>query len=596
MCAIAAIIHQNNTVIQPTDINQMTDLARHRGPNGEGFYFGSNFALGHRRLAITDLSPEGSQPMVKDGYVICFNGEIYNYSSLRQQFEAKGIQFLSDSDTEVLLQTYIQYGQDCVDHLDGMWSFIIFDPIKNLLFCSRDHVGMKPFYYAIFDQKMYIASEIKQILPFLKKKTANPEAIVDYLSLGLEDHLEETFFSGIFKLLSGHNLIYDLSSHTVKKIRYSIFDHRNTFTESDPIALVQKNIAEAVRLRAKAQVPIGVMISGGLDSAVIGACLTNTKHTYAIHARSLDKSQDELDYAKDVAYHLHLDLKIHTPKIDNWKDAMDSTLRVQEEPFANLSVVLQHQLFQKVKKDGVKVLLDGQGADELFLGYRAYLFKMLKNYNIWQSYKIWQEQKLFIAHSRLKTILYYLYMHCRYLINFNSFIQKKFIHKGMHKYFLYKKALEKAGLGLNFPQWQAKEITQYQLPHLLKYEDKNAMSQGIETRLPYLSQSVVNLAMALPDDQKIRNGVTKFVLRKAFEKYLPSSIVWRKDKIGFGGPQNSFIIKNRSAIEAEINNSIFIQKILQPSTAINKLPNDKIFRLYCLARWSQLFDVKHIYT
>jgi asparagine synthase (glutamine-hydrolysing) len=507
----------------------MNNLAHHRGPDGEGYFFGTDIALGHRRLAITDLSGLASQPMIIDGYAIIFNGEIYNFQTIKKELQLlHHVTFVSESDTEVLLQAYKQWGDQCVQKLDGMWSFILFDPSKNILFCSRDHVGIKPFYYMVCEQKLYIASEIKQLMPFYKNRLANTEAVVDYLLFGLEDHLEETFFKGIFRLLPGHNLVYDLSNHTFSILGYSVIHLAEISTERDFSNLVRDKITKSVQLRENAMVRIGTTISGGLDSAVIGACLTNKNATFAIHAKSVEITQDESSYAEEVANHLKLNLQCFTPHIEHWKKELDEIIKVQEEPFGGLSVVMQYKLFEQVKKEGIKVLLDGQGADEIFLGYRPYFYKALKKYNILQKYKIWQEQKLFISHNIFKSILYYAHIHFKSIINLRLNIQKKFIAKSLYKFIMPKKLYKKYGLAMSFGELQVNEITKYQLPALLKYEDKNAMSQSIETRLPYLDQSLIQMAISMPLDQKINRGTTKFVLRKAFSNLLPATYYMEK--------------------------------------------------------------------
>jgi asparagine synthase (glutamine-hydrolysing) len=594
MCAISAIIYQNTYDQITSDIEMMNNMAIHRGPDGEGYHFGQNFALGHRRLAITDLSEEGKQPMTIEGYTITFNGEIYNFQRIKQELTLLGVTFLRESDTEVLLQAYITWGQDCVEKLDGMWSFIIFDPKKHILFCSRDKVGMKPFYYSHGAQVFFIASEIKQILPFVKNKTANKEAIVDYLVFGLEDHLPETFFKNIFRLNPGHNLIFDLSSHTYKIFQYSSLQALPESTEMDPIDKVKTLLSNAVKLRQTTQVKIGTMVSGGLDSAIISACLTHHSDSYAIHARSTDPVQDESNYAKEVANHLGLDLHIVSPSISDWSKEIDQIIKVQEEPFGSLSVIMQHKLFEQAKRDGVKVLLDGQGADELFLGYRPYFYKSLNKYNVFQKLKIYYTSKSFISHNLIKSIVYYAFINSKALINLYIHRHKKLITPILYKLIMPKKLYKKYGLGQNMGQWQISEINQYQLPPLLRYEDKNAMSQGIETRLPFLDHAVVQLAISLPEELKINRGITKFSLRKAFEKRLPSTIVWRKDKIGFAAPNNLWFDQNLDTIHKELAQSSFLKLIVNKNINFQKTPQTLKWRLYCLSRWSQIFNVEDV--
>ncbi len=211
MCGIAGIIGKGGFEEPEKSIRMMTDLVKHRGPDGEGFYCDKKIAFGHRRLSIIDLSDFGKQPMTyQDKFVLIYNGEIYNYIEIREELSNAGFQFHTKTDTEVILAAYDKWGEHCVNHFNGMWSFALYDKIRNIVFCSRDRFGVKPFYYLETENAFYFGSEIKQLLPFIKQRKVNRSVLINYLVLGLEEYSSDTFFENIKSLLPSHNLIFDI--------------------------------------------------------------------------------------------------------------------------------------------------------------------------------------------------------------------------------------------------------------------------------------------------------------------------------------------------------------------------------------------------
>ena len=591
MCGIALIINKNNTGVDASEITSMNNLASHRGPDDERYHFGSNFAFGHRRLAIVDQK-NAIQPMEAEGYVVVFNGEIYNYQEIKTQLQHKNISFITDSDTEVLLKAYIHFGKDFVRLLDGMWSFLIYDPHQNAIFGSRDRFGMKPFYYARDEKRFYIASEIKQILPFLPRSIGNTPIIMDYLFGALEEHTEETFFNNILKLLPGHHLHYDLDAHTYSIEQYYDLSEAPTLPEDIP-AEVFKQVNYAVQLRTQTTVKAGIMLSGGLDSSILAACLSHND-IKAIHASGSDE-KDETKFASKVATHLNLALATTKPHINEWTKEVDEVINVQEEPFGSPSVIMQYKLMQFAKQDGIKILLDGQGADELFLGYRPYFFKILQTKSLSEKIELVKSNKHFVSKNYLKTILYYYFYKYDILKRLYFNRHKKYIHKSVFKYFMPEKYIQKSGSRQNMSAWQITEIQNLQLPCLLKYEDKNAMSQSIETRLPYLDHQLASLAVHIPEDWKINKEGTKYALRKAFENKLPAEIIWRKDKIGFEAPFQ-WLMQFKTGMLAEIKVNSFLAKIVNQKYLSETTDLSLIWRLYCLCRWSSVYNITNIYT
>jgi asparagine synthase (glutamine-hydrolysing) len=238
MCGISGIINKNGLKVKPEDIQNINDLISHRGPDDEGFYFEKNFAFGHRRLSILDLSSDGHQPMeYLNKYTITYNGEVYNYLEIKNELSKEGYKFHSHTDTEVILASYDKWGEECVNKFNGMWAFAIYDKEKELIFCSRDRFGIKPFYYTEIDDKLVFGSEIKQLLTFQKKKVANKRILIDFIVTSIQDNTNETFFENIYKLEQSHNLIYDLKNNTYQIKKYYSKKENLNLNENESIDL-----------------------------------------------------------------------------------------------------------------------------------------------------------------------------------------------------------------------------------------------------------------------------------------------------------------------------------------------------------------------
>ncbi len=344
MCGISGVINKENISVENQLIKSMNDRISHRGPDGEGFFFGANFAFGHRRLSILDLSSDGSQPMVyHEKNVITFNGEIYNYIELRDELKEKGYQFYTQTDTEVILAAYDCWGEHCVERFNGMWSFVIYDKERNKLFASRDRFGVKPFYYTVSESLFAFGSEIRQLLPLLPQRKANQQILLDYLITSIEEHTNETFFEGIHKLQQGSNLIYDLSNHSyeIKKFYSLQLTDYSTVSEEKAVELYKNQLTSAVNLRMRSDVEVGTCLSGGLDSSSITALSAeslrnaSTERIKAIHAKANEKEIDESEFATMVAQHTDSNLIFVAPSYDDFQTNINAIIETQEEPFGS---------------------------------------------------------------------------------------------------------------------------------------------------------------------------------------------------------------------------------------------------------------------
>lgn len=602
MCGISGIISKKDLVVTKGDIKRITDPVIHRGPDNEGYYFGSNFALGHRRLSIIDLSESANLPMIyKDKYTITYNGEIYNYIEIRKHLVSKGYVFRTDSDTEVILAAYDHYGTDCITHFNGMWAFAIYDSEREIIFCSRDRFGVKPFYYTDTGDKFVFGSEIKQILAISQHNTVNLPILADYLIASLDDHSNQTFFSGIQKLQQSHNLLYDLRSHSYKISRYyeiRIKPDLKLMNEQESVKCYSELLTDSVRLRLRSDVKVGACLSGGLDSSSIvsiASALNSNKYPLAsVTAGSTEHRFDETAYAMMVSNHLSLDMHIFTPQPSDFESEVSKIIRVQEEPFGSPSICMQYMVFRKAREIGCTVMLDGQGGDETLLGYERYFPAYIMTPGKRNFFGRLKESSVNSGISQMKLLMYYLYF-TQPMIHYGrmkyrlGFLKKSFFSL-LNRHILY----EGCTRYKDITALQKHEIENVQLPHLLKYEDKNSMIHSIESRLPYLDYRLVEAALSLNDNFKIRDGWTKYLLRKSVESRLPSEITWRKNKIGFNAPEATWIDRISNQMKEQIMRSEILGNVSDNDKIISKFDNLDLrlkWRLYNISKWEEEFNV-----
>ena len=607
MCGISGIICKKNSNIQPNEIKLINDLIIHRGPDDEGFYFKNNFAFGHRRLSILDLSSDGHQPMhYKDRYTIVYNGEVYNYIELKSELAEDGYIFNSETDTEVILASYDKWGEECVNKFNGMWSFAIYDKTKNIIFCSRDRFGIKPFYYTEINEKFIFGSEIKQLLEFYPKNTVNKSILIDYLVTRFEDYNNDTFFEGIKRLPQSHNLIYDLNNHSYEIKQYyqiSFNDDIEKYTLDESVKKYKAELERAVEYRLRSDVKVGTCLSGGLDSSSVASIAAkkynqeSEKRFTAIHVKSSEKSTDESYYANIVAQNADINLVVTEPTPNELKSSINEVIYTQEEPFAYMDVFMQYFVMKKAKEEGCTVMLDGQGGDETLLGYGKYYPSMY--------YSTFKTDGLLLAcksifNSRKNNSKMKISWILKY--TFGSFfpsIRKKylkfktsFMKKNNNKFSI----LNKIGKSyFNIRDLQNLEIFSTNLPLLLRYEDKNSMRHSIETRLPFIDYKTLETALSINSKHKVHNGWSKFILRQSVIGVIPEEAIWRKNKLGFNPPESSWFNEISNDMEIAVRNSSILSEICNMKKLMSKyskMNNHLRWRLYNIAIWEKIYDVK----
>lgn len=559
MCGIAGIYNFEKTVSEAW-LKKMTDIMEHRGPDDEGFYVKDNIGLGHRRLSIIDLSSQGHQPMSNEdeSLWIVYNGEIYNFIDLHNELEKRGHVFKSNTDTEVVLHSFEEWGFDCLNRFNGMWAFAIWDVKKKQLFCSRDRFGVKPFYYFFNGITFAFASEIKALIscPFIKKEP-NEKAIHSYLLLMNRDYGDATFFSNIKQIEPSHYLLVD--SRGIKINRYYQLPFNSNFGEFQEKKADKYSqqfmglIEDSVRLRLQSEVSIGSNLSGGLDSSAIVCLINRLLQKKGVAQEVIGRRQktfsscfedarfDERKYIEKIFTKINIDSHYVFPSSDNLWREMDNLIYHQEEPFISTSIYAQWCVMKLAKENGVKVVLDGQGADELF-GYppqiSSYFIQMILSGEISHFLEEFNKSLSTYSISNLgndvlnRFLRYYLPRKLILSLRKTAIKNLNFIRKDFVSKYKYDEITSRHSL-INLQNTLHEGVMKHGLRTLLNYEDKNSMAHSMEARVPFLDYRLVEFVFSLPAAYKIHGGWTKYLLRRAVKDMLPQETCWRRDKMGF---------------------------------------------------------------
>ena len=575
----------------------MTTALRHRGPDDEGYLLahtesskvhplrgsdtiseitdpdinGSlsfdnapNLGLGWRRLSIIDLSPTGHQPMTNaDRSIwIIFNGEIYNYIELRKELQAAGFSFRTQSDTEVILHAYSAWGPECVNRLNGMWGFALYDTNSRRLFCARDRFGIKPFYYWWDGTTFQFASEIKALLQSREiPRVANDRMVYDYLAHRIIDHTDQTFFESIYQLRPSHWVQVDqsgLRTHRYYQLEYS--PDAGHFDEAQCRKLADEfrtRFSESLRIHLRTDVTLGSCLSGGLDSSSIvstanqlifgsegvsRAIVGDRQKTFT--ATYSDAQFSEERFVQSIIDRTHANPFFVQPSSEGLRADLSAFVRAHDEPVISTSMYAQWNVMKLAARNGVKVLLDGQGGDELLGGYRWHfpvfhgqLLKEIRIGDLIHELGGTREATGQSMSSVIKPVLQKLAKSLvprslrGGLLGITGYLNNDFAARCGARAL----ALTKSDFNLQQRLWE--EETQFNLQQLLHYEDRNSMAFSIEARVPFVEYRLIEFVMKVPAVYKIHDGWSKYLLRRAMEGQLPSDIQWRRDKMGFVTPE-----------------------------------------------------------
>jgi asparagine synthase (glutamine-hydrolysing) len=553
MCGIAGIL--STELDRPLDasLTEMVRVQAHRGPNGQGSWVGQvgpvHVALGSVRLAIQDLSDAGSQPLAAPSgrQVLVYNGEVYNYLELRRELEGCGIAFHSRCDTEVVLHALRVWGERAFQRFNGMWGLAWLDQDAGQLLLSRDRLGIKPLYWHRSHGRLFFASEIKSILVASDRRfSVNEVAVARYLLQSQIDAQEQTFFRGIDALPPGTCARFDLrsaASLTPSLHRYWSPPPDRLNGTPPSLDAVRETFIDSVRLRLRSDVPVGVLLSGGLDSSAIAAATQlATGRSADLHLLSIvsdDTRYNEGPFIDRMAG--HLGDAAHTSRVritpQETFGLLDRVTWHNDEPVGSLSNVAHYLLMQRARELGVTVILSGQGADELLCGYLKY----------WGFYvqSLCRDRRWLTA----LRVLGQLSRRGTALPQFRVDDAKRYLPK-----LLRPAAIDVRGPRLNrvdslldiglgpagVVERQVADLCRFSVPALLHWEDRMSMAAAREIRVPYLDYRLVEMLLPLDPQWKLRHGWSKWVFRKAMEPHLPREITWRKDKQGFVIPQREW--------------------------------------------------------
>jgi asparagine synthase (glutamine-hydrolysing) len=552
MCGIAGQYCLDGRAPDKELLSAMGERLAHRGPDGQGMKICGSMGLVHRRLAIIDLTDEGLQPMTnEDGALwLVFNGEIYNYIELREELLAKGHRFHSQSDTEVILHAYEEWGEACLSRFNGMWAFALWDGNRECLFCARDRLGIKPFYYTTTGGSFLFASEIKALLahPDAGRKP-DDRALGTFLAWGVLDHSDRTMFDNIFQLRPAHAMTVTPAGPR-QQVRYwkakvSPAVHSAADDKKEASRFLD-TLREAARIHLRSDVAIGTCLSGGIDSSTLTALINDIirkeapasvgerQKTYS--AVFSDRRFDESRFIDEIVAATGVDAHRIEPSPEQLRDDIDRLVWIQDEPFGSLSIYAQYCVM-RLAKENVKVVLDGQGADELLAGYLAYQGSYLGT--LLHSFR-WL--------TALKELAGSISHHGGF---FRSAIQQLRARR-RRRTLIRCDAESVARYNGTLDQVLYRELTSTNLPSLLHYEDRNSMAFSIESRVPFLDYRFVEYVASLPLDQKIQNGITKVCLRRAIRGIVPESIRCRMDKMGFVTPEEVWMKEDLRPFVLEI--------------------------------------------
>jgi len=626
MCGIAGFVTTTPGAGPDAVLRRMADCIRHRGPDDRGFYWDAHASLAHLRLSIVDLAG-GHQPMSSEsGSVwITYNGEIFNHASLRPELQRAGHRYQTNCDTEAILHAYEQYGPACVSHFRGMFAFAVWDQPRKRLFCARDRLGIKPFYYYWDGRLFAFASEIKALLEHPSISAAFDSSLLpEYLAFGYISD-ERTLFNGIRKLMPGHTLTLDLEDGCPKletKRYWDVpeFGSPEARSDQDWIRECRQRIEETVRLRLMSDVPLGMFLSGGVDSSTIAALLKRMAdgpvETFAVGYR--ESAFSELGYARQVADSIGTDHHEVVVSMEQFFDAMPRLIWHEDEPITWPSSVSLY-FVSKLASERVKVVLTGEGSDELFAGYSRYATTLLNQRGaavygllpagLRRSIRTWIGQSHMLSAALRRKLGHTPLgqgesLESLYIDNFYSafpaqeqgrllgFEPGGSAYRGFLSYW-------NARPDSSMLQRMLYADQKTYLVELLMKQDQMSMATSIESRVPLLDHQLVEFAARVPPGLKIHGRTSKYILKRAVEDLLPPEIVHRK-KEGFPTPLREWLrrpeaaplldrIRDKNGLVAECLDRREVEAVLERHTRGWEDGTGRIWRLLNLQLWGDIF-------
>lgn len=597
MCSIAGIVSNLPERVHTRRLVAMQNTQRHRGPDGEqltcvaanGVFAG----LAHQRLSIMDPSPASAQPFRFGGHqLLVFNGEIYNYPEIREELIRKGYLFDTTGDVEVLAAAYAAYGPDCVSHFDGMFAFAIWDGAGHLFF-ARDRFGEKPLFFYQNDKEFLFASTTQALIAAGAPDTPRELAQYDYLTLGLVrdgSAPDSTYYKHIRQLPPAHRMYYDGKTGKIRQDRYWELRTEPALVvrEQDATQQVYAHLQTAVNRRRRMSCSYGITLSGGVDSSILGTLLRRSepakKPISSFSAVFPGFRNDESASIRLMTDHLQFQPQWVQPSAGEVAGLLEEVIGHQGEPIGSSSVIAQYMVYREAARQGLKVVFDGQGADEVFAGYPKYtpwfLQEQIRTLGLSRSGKMadaFRRNHFLPEWGLLHNLSAFMPgLTARFLSQRARHRQQRnpWIHPDLAALAGERRATEKPVIR-SLAAVQYEDLIRDGLQTLLRYADRNAMAHGLEVRLPYLSHELVEYVLLLPSALRMKDGYTKWILRRSFQDQLPDAILWQKGKIGFEPPQQNWM-KNQGIREQlqESRHQLVQAGILQRSVLQKTVTDD----------------------
>lgn len=616
MCGIAGIISAQTSLVQLPVLKKMSGAIAHRGPDGEGHWISrqGQAGLAHRRLKIIDLTETAAQPMhYLDRYSIVFNGEIYNYIELKKELKKAGYYFISNSDTEVILAAFDYYKEDCLHYFDGMFAFAIWDEQEQTLFAARDRFGEKPFYYVKNEAEFLFASEMKSLWAAGVPRNVEMKMVLNYITLGYVQNpanKAQTFFRDIYSLPPAHFLFFRPATSALTISEYWRLDKQALIRipEKDAMEKLEEWLTGSIQKRLRSDVPVGASLSGGLDSSTVVYYMQQQLRSASRQYKTFSAvfpgfENDEHAYIMQLVKNLHVDNFTVTPTVVNMVDEFERMFAYQEEPFPSSSIYAQYKVYELAASHQVKVLLDGQGADEILAGYHKYAHWYLQEMISRYRFKAAAHEKSLLHDNNVQFKWGVNNMLAAFLPSHASIaLEKREYNRIIHHTDITRDMLNllrgREWEGIHKPVvTKLNDILYFNtmengLEELLRYADRSSMAHGLEVRMPYLNAELVQFVFSLPSRYKIQNGYTKHLLRKLMDHKLPHSIVWRTDKVAFEPPQKQWMESPQlKDYVFDARQALVDERILKPQVMQKKskpldahAPDNYDWRYVCVAK------------
>jgi len=598
----------------------------HRGPDADGIHIQNPIAFGFRRLSIIDLNSTANQPMFsEDGdLVLVFNGEVYNYLELKEELKGKGHHFKTNSDTEVIIKSYEEYGDNCVDTFNGMWAFAIYDFRKKRLFCSRDRLGVKPFYYTYEGNQLIFSSELKAIHKITQNTLANQKRVYEYIAYGYRINNGETFFDNCSELLPGTNLIVENNDIVLRKywtLKRDLHAHKNPKDYKTEFSELFKS---AVKLRYRSDVPVALLLSGGLDSSSIARVTDDliengelgSNEIHAFIASFPGYVDDETEIAREfIKTCKHI--KLHEIQVDSKSVINDFEKLIYEfdNPLGSFNCVVHNRIMKECHKNGIKVVINGQGSDEAFAGYDRYFCGVFlmdqlfsKKGSFITEFKALNKEngfsKKFLLMQMFKSLISPLtsaYLRARFLEKTIPTLKGGFVKQNKQD---IKTDYKFSFKGNNLSNYHLDGINNQGLNTILHYEDISSMNQSIEIRSPFVDYRLMEFAFSIPTQFKFKGGVTKIIIRDTVGKLLPKNITENRNKIGFSTPFNSYLVSDsdfRKFVEDMLGSDSFKSKKIWDADKLAEIFRNPekhskfpFWRIINLEVWSKVYNISNL--